>query len=186
MKLQNLSHIVIGLVCVGLLPNVRPLAAQSRRVDGAPLAPYGNVQQAWVARYHYGPGTYFDGPALDSAKGIALDSSGNIYVTGSSTGSGTDYDYATIKYNSAGQQQWVARYHYSGESTDFASAIAVDGSGNVYVTGTSGDDWATVKYNSAGQEQWLARYNGPGNGDDRAWAIAVDASGNVYNSNRFC
>ena len=52
MKLQNLIHILIGIVCVGLLPNARPLAAQSLRVDGVPLAPNSNVQEAWVARYN--------------------------------------------------------------------------------------------------------------------------------------
>ena len=57
MKLQNLIHILIGIVCVGLSPNARPVAAQSRRVDAAALAPNGDVQQAWVAQYD-GPGNY--------------------------------------------------------------------------------------------------------------------------------
>src|SRR6266536_1354214 len=132
-------------------------------------------QEQWVARYN-GPGN-----GDDDANAIAVDGSGNVYVTGQSTGLGTGYDYATIKYDSAGQEQWVARL----PASSIAVAIAVDGSGNVYVTGRGTGlgplpDYATVKYDSAGQEQWVARYNGPGNGGDFANAIAVDASGNVY------
>ena len=136
--------------------------------------------QEWVARY--------DGPAHDDdhATAIALDASGNVYVTGSSIGTvWPDYDYATVKYDNAGNQQWVARYNGPGQQMDFANAIAVDSSGNVYVTGASkgsgtGFDYATVKYDTSGNLQWVARYNGPGNGDDEAYSIAVDASGNVY------
>src|SRR5439155_1474344 len=121
----------------------------------------------------------------DQASGIAIDGSGNVYVTGSSQGSGTGFDYATIKYDSSGNEQWVARYNGPGNGTDEASAIAIDGSGNIYVTGFSdgsgnGVDYATIKYDSSGNEQWVARYNGPGNSVDAATAIAVDGSGNTY------
>jgi hypothetical protein len=141
--------------------------------------PPGPVQQAWVARYN-GSANLDDG-----GHAIAGDSSGNVYVTGGSHGSGTDLDYATIKYTSAGQQQWVARYNGPANGWDRAAAIARDSSGNVYATGQSlglgtDFDYATVKYNSAGQQQWVARYNGPGNGEDDAVAIATDSSGNVY------
>jgi len=136
--------------------------------------------QEWVARY--------DGPAHDDdhATAIAIDASGNVYVTGSSIGTvWPDYDYATVKYDNAGIQQWVARYSGPGNNMDFANAIVVDASGSVYVTGASvgsgtGFDYVTIKYDSSGNQQWVARYNGPGNGDDEAYSIAVDASGNVY------
>ena len=131
-------------------------------------------QEQWVA--HYNGGHYDDSPSA-----IALDSSGNIYVTGSSVGSGGYGEYATIKYNSAGQEQWVARYN-GGEDHE-ARAIVVDALGNAYVTGydTRGIRYATVKYNSAGQEQWVALYGTPGGWGDYGWcASAIDSSGNVY------
>jgi Beta-propeller repeat len=161
----------------------RHLDAQMRGANPAPFAPSGTVQEAWVARYN--------GPlnAVDMSFALVVDGSGNVYVTGRSHGAGSDYDYATVKYNASGQQLWIARY--SGPYRDLANAIAVDGSGNVYVTGQSEPvfgsniyDYVTIKYDASGAELWIAHYNGPGNDDDVASAIAVDGSGNVYVTGR--
>jgi len=136
-----------------------------------------NGVQQWVRNYNGGFGS-------DSPAALILDAAGNLYVTGQSTGAGTNADYATIKYDAAGTQQWVRRY--DGPTTVFASdydravALAVDGNGNVFVTGNSSDDFATVKYDAVGTELWVRRYNGPAAGGDWANAIAVDASGNSY------
>ena len=140
---------------------------------------YSQVQQEWVQRYN-GPGS---GP--NYANSIAVDGSGNVYVTGGSTGSGTGSDYATIKYNTSGVQQWIQRYNGPGNGDDWGNSLAVDSSGNVYVTGISmgsgtGYDYATIKYNANGIQQWVQRYNGPGNGDDYAYSITVEGLGNVY------
>jgi uncharacterized delta-60 repeat protein len=135
--------------------------------------------EQWVARYN-GPGN-----DLDRAEAIALDSAGNVYITGRSMGSGTSHDYATVKYNSSGVEQWVARYNAPGNNSDRANAITIDNAGNIYVTGgswstTSDNDYATVKYNSSGVEQWVARYDGPNNNFDWAYGIAVDEIGSSY------
>ena len=158
--------------------SIRPVDAHARKTDRIQVAPAGGVYQAWVARYN-GPGNDFDG-----AVAIRLDNSGNVYVTGESVSVGTGADYVAIKYNSSGEEQWIARY--DGGPGDAATALAVDSSGNVYVTGqswsakTSNYDYATVKYNADGQEQWVARYDGPANDYDYPTGIAVDNSGNVY------
>ncbi len=133
--------------------------------------------QQWVRNYNGGFGS-------DAAAALIVDAAGNVYVTGQSTGSGTNADYATIKYDAAGTEQWVRRY--DGPTTVFlhdydrAAALAIDVNGNVFVTGNSSDDFATVKYDAAGTEIWVRRYNGPAAGADWATAIAVDASGNAY------
>jgi hypothetical protein len=167
-------------------------------VDGS-----GNV---YVTGYSYAPGTsydyvtikydssggevwvaVYDGPGNldDRAYALAIDDSGNVYVTGYSYGAGTSFDYATVKYGASGQELWVARYDGPVNGDDQATALALDGSGNVCVTGRSAgsgtsDDYVTIRYDASGQEQWVARYNGPGNYDDRADALAMDGSGNVY------
>jgi len=138
-------------------------------------------KQLWAKRSK-GPGNGYNSPGA-----IAVDGSGNVYVAGSGSGSGTKDDYATVKYNAHGGQLWASRYNGPVNGWDYSSAIAVDGSGNVYVTGQSWgsgvyypNDYATIKYNANGKQLWANRYNGPANWDDKAKAIAVDGSGNVY------
>lgn len=141
--------------------------------------------ELWAERYN----DYTLGPDYPTA--IALDQAGNLYVTGSSMGEyPTGWNYLTIKYSSSGVRQWVARFHES--SSDNANAIALDDSGNVYVTGSSEKqngtdrtDFATVKYNPYGQQVWVQRYSGLGGSKlDQGESIAVDPDGNVYVSGR--
>ncbi|MCC3160840.1 SBBP repeat-containing protein [Hymenobacter sp. 15J16-1T3B] len=139
-------------------------------------------RQLWVA-YYDGPAGFDDQPAA-----IALDPSGNVYVTGS-TSNGDFYDYATVKYNGrTGQQLWATVYDSPYSLGDFASSVAVGLSGDVYVTGTSAKDASdglfdivTLKYDGrTGQPLWESRYDGPNNQEDHAGALVVDVRGDVY------
>jgi PKD repeat protein len=148
-------------------------------LDFATLKYDTNGNQLWVRRSNNPSNSH------DSAYSIAVDSSRNVYVTGKSKSSTYHYDYMTIKYDSGGNEQWLKRYNGTGNGDDSAYAVAVDGSGYVYVTGESDGyrtdkDYVTIKYDANGNEVWIGRYNGPGDGDDSARAIAVDSSGNVY------
>src|SRR5262249_45187601 len=127
----------------------RRIEAQAQRRDGTQVVPTGGgVYEAWVARYN---GT---GNGYDEAKAVAVDNSGNVYVAGTSWGSGTLNDYATIKYDFVGQQQWVALYNDFEGPDEQLNAMTIDSSGNVYVTGWSGSNsvpyvCTTIKYDSA-------------------------------------
>ena len=129
----------------------------------------------------------YDGPAggHETQPRMDVDSSGNIYVAGSSDGEDSDDDYATIAYDPLGNELWTARYNGPGNGEDGVGAVAVDSSGNVYVTGGSdggstSTDCTTVAYDSSGNELSVARYNGPWNGRDWGTAIASRTANEVY------
>jgi len=147
--------------------------------DYATLKYYPDGEVAWLKKYNS------SGNSKDDASAIAVDEPGNIYVTGTSYNNFTNYDYATLKYYPDGDTAWVRRYSSMGYSEDWATDLAVDAYGNVYVTGKSYDsltnfDYLIIKYDSLGNELWVKKYNGPGNSEDEATAIVLDDSGNVY------
>jgi hypothetical protein len=133
----------------------------------------------WINRY--------DGPASggDLARAIKLDNAGNVYVTGLSglmNYSNTGADYATVKYHSDGTPAWTNRYDGLGNSFDAAEGLAVDGKGNIYVTGRStgagtGLDHATIKYQSDGTPVWTNRVSG--SSSDSAVSVISLPSGDV-------
>ncbi len=137
------------------------------------------------------------GNGADHAYNIALDKNGNAYVTGASVGPGTDFDFATIKYDPQGNQLWVTRYNGPVSRGDGGNALIVDKESNVYVTGKSeggnppgfcGKDFdlTTIKYDSHGNQLWVVRKNGPANSDDGAAKIALDTNGNVFVGGYIC
>lgn len=134
--------------------------------------------ELWKSTYN-GPGNFFD-----KAYAITIDNQNNVYITGVSIGNGTASDYVTIKYNSAGMQQWVSRYNGTGNAADECQSIAVDTNGYVVVTGFSEGvgtfyDYTTLKYDSLGNELWAERYDAATNYD---WAkkVKISTSGAIY------
>lgn len=134
--------------------------------------------QQWLSRYT-SPGNSQDIP-----EGLNIDAAGNVYVTGRARINSSYNDFATVKYNSAGAEQWVAVYNNNGvDRDDYGYDLIIDGQGNVYVTGNSqasgtNRDALTVKYNSSGIEQWVARYDG--SNADETYSIGIDTAGNIY------
>jgi hypothetical protein len=141
------------------------------------------------------------GTGYDEANSIAVDVSGNVYITGLFANTATfgttpkksagDFDIFIAKYSTTGVLQWVQSV--GGIGSDSGNGIAVDGSGNVYVTGyysgtatfgttsktsAGGSDIFMAKYNTAGELQWVQ--SAGGRGVESGNGIAVDGSGNVY------
>ena len=122
---------------------------------------------------------------IDYANCIVVDGDGNSYITGWSGGANNSHDITTIKYDPDGTELWVKRYNGSADDNDYGYWLALDPSGNVYVTGQSvetgsDNDITTIKYAPNGDELWIRHYNGPANGYDAGQAIAVDNAGNAY------
>jgi hypothetical protein len=138
----------------------------------------------WTQSYH-GPVEFAD----EQPNALAVDASGNTYVTGVIFAADTfTQDYLTIKYSSGGVPVWFRTYNGTASGTDGAIAIVLDADGNVIVTGlsegTSGlgnyFDCVTIKYSPDGVPLWVNRYNAPGNKEDSPVDVAVDAAGNVF------
>jgi uncharacterized delta-60 repeat protein len=137
-----------------------------------------NGAQLWVARYN-GPG---DGH--DFAADIAIDVGGNVYVTGRSWGGVSGVDIATVKYDTTGNEVWVARFDGPDNLEDVGRAIALDARGHVYVTGSTvtapfNPNFITIQYSPLGAQLWMRQYDAAGQVDEAA-DIAVDSDGRVY------
>jgi hypothetical protein len=119
----------------------------------------------------------------DIANSVYVDYAGNVYVTGSSNTTNQGKNWITIKYNSAGIQQWTASFNDNYDEDDEANALALDNSGNIYVAGYTynGDnlDYKTIKYDPNGNVKWEIEFNSLYNDDDKATNISVDNNGDI-------
>ena len=132
--------------------------------------------QQWVTRYDSGTNDY--------ATALAVDGSGNSYVTGYSYDSnGGSPGIVVLKYGSGGGSPLWQKTYGGGTTQAMPSAMAIDGSGSVYVTGKVGQvanyDMVTLKYLTDGTLAWAQTY-GNANLNDFGTDVAVDGGGNVY------
>jgi uncharacterized delta-60 repeat protein len=126
-----------------------------------------------------------DGSTWGSTSGITVDKVGNIVATGHTYNVESSRDYTTVKFSPDGDTLWVRHYDSGENGTDLAFDIAVDDSGNCYVTGSSyvtesQEDYLTLKYSPEGVLLSELRYNDPDNLRDFAHDVEVDEYGNIY------
>ena len=151
--------------------------------------------------------THIGGSGDDLSKGIAVDASGNAYVTGFTTSSdfpiatglpstfGGNEDVFVTKFSADGSAVLYSTY-LGGGSYDDGGGIAVDSAGNAYVTGLTFsanfptanalqpafggvEDVFVAKLNAAGSALVYSTYLG-GSNDEEGYGIAVDSTGNAY------
>jgi hypothetical protein len=137
--------------------------------------------QLWANRYSG------IGNSIPSA--IAVDGSGNVYVTGASDSARTYSDILTVKYNAAGVLQWADRYTSPGDCIDAGRAVCVDGSGNVAVCGVTSSvstsyDWVVIGYTPDGARRFVTPRTSAGGNPDEANGIVADPQGNYYVAGR--
>ncbi len=171
---------------------------------------------AFVAKFNAGGtalvySTYLGGSGDDAGQGIAVDAAGHAYVTGytfstnfpttllafQSSNAGSADAFVT-KLNPTGSAPLVYSTYLGGTDPDVGQGIAVDATGNAYVTGnTVSTDFPTTllafqsanagstdafvtKLNPAGSVPLVYSTYLGGSGDDFGQGIAVDAAGNAY------
>ncbi len=138
----------------------------------------GSGLSLWTNLYS-GPGNYADLPV-----GIVVDGGGTAYVTGTSYGSGTGFDYATVAYSASGIPVWTNRYDGPVNGWDVARGIALGGGGDILVTGEAEilagapPVYATIAYSNLGIPLWTNTY--PSDGQGTPAGVAADSSGNVF------
>ncbi len=143
------------------------------------------IMVAAVENYELVFNREWGGSNIDSGNGIALDSLGNIYITGSTNTSGTnDYDAFIAKYDSSGNS--LMNITWSTSDWDEGYDIALDDSGNIYITGQIGDisngDAFVAKFDSLGNS--LNNFTWDIGNDEGGNDIALDSSGNIYITGR--
>ena len=192
---------VAGYTASTNFPTKNPLQASKSGSNDAFIA---KINSAGSALSY---STYIGGSSDDYGESIAVDSSGNAYITGY-TGSANFptknpiqaskaglWDAFVSKINSAGSALVYSTY-LGGSSSEYGLGIAIDSSGNAYITGPTystnfptsnplqasngGEMDAFVsKINSAGSALTYSTYLG-GSSNDFAEGIAVDRNGNSY------
>jgi len=140
------------------------------------------VNVTWVDRFN---GENNGVAENDYSQAIALDSMGNIYVSGFSFQQVQQNSYSprfvTIKLSPDGTRQWV-NFYRQGNFDTAAFVNGVDSQDNLVVSGEffNGDDWLTIKYDSDGNQIWTSVYEANSTFVSNPDHMTIDALDNIY------
>jgi gliding motility-associated-like protein len=155
-------------------------------------------------------GTFYGGTGFDNALGCATDAAGNTYIVGQTaspnaiaspgshqTGFGGFNDGYIAKFDPSGNRLWAT--YYGGTGNDHMIYVAIGGSGNVYVTGSTSTPGGTImatpgshqpNYNGGGSDCFLAKFTPlgsrvwstyyGGNSIDQYAFVSVSSSESIY------
>ncbi len=116
------------------------------------------------------------GNGSDASNGIAIDSKGNVYLTGQVNSSTTGLDAFFLKFNSLGGLSW--QKCWGGNGTDVGTSIDLDTKGNIFAVGRTSGNVFLLELNSLGWLQWDRSWGGANT--DRGLGVVADSSENVY------
>ncbi|MBD3227137.1 MAG: hypothetical protein GF329_03030 [Candidatus Lokiarchaeota archaeon] len=117
------------------------------------------------------------GSGSEGTAGLAIDTDGNIYVTGYTAMGAGLFDMYLVKYSSSGTRIWNRNRGFT-LKTSFGHKIAFDSSDNPYVVGTHDSDIIVYKYSKTGTYQWNQTWD---SGDsDHGYDILIDDSDKIY------
>lgn len=151
---NDMMEIPVGIDVSGARVRVIGASAESTSEWDYTLVSYDTVDgDLGVERREVYPGIGFDKP-IDFAK----DDNGNIYITGTASSDGINYDIRTIKLDTDFDLVWDQSVDFAG-NYDAGHTIELDDNGNVYVGGVSKsglniDQMCFVKYDASGTEEW--------------------------------
>jgi hypothetical protein len=130
----------------------------------------------------------YGGAGSEQSLGLAVDSSGNAYVSGQRSTSGTGQiggqDLTLIKVDTNGNLSWAV--NYGGSGSDFGRGCAIDSAGFVYTAGTTasnsygGNDFWLTKWNTDGTVVWSRNYGSARSETASLAELVTDSSNNIY------
>ena len=180
----------------------KAVPAATENIGGIRVTVAENSANAFAAKYNGSNGsniwfTEFSGSGSSAAADLAVDASGNVFITGV-TGAELQLDTSNpflkgdafvAKYDANGNLDWTSDVLASSnaDAQDYARGIALDSSGNVYITGDTdgmlpgetaqGDtDGFIAQYDSNGNRQWVTQFGTSSLDESQAIAIADDGT----------
>jgi hypothetical protein len=168
--MRRRNHLV-GIAVIAVLSVGAAGSPQTVMLSGTGVT----AGQGWVHTW--------GGAQDDSASAVTTDANGNVYATGATSSFGAGgRDVILLEYDTRGNLVWQRTWGGTGD--EYGTAVAVDSSGNIYVTGgttsfgAGWDDVFLVKFNSSGNIVWSRTWGG--SSYDVGHDISFDSTGNLY------